>query len=921
VDIPNKNAPKENSDTDSSLDVLPPKKGPATAIDDDDSDSGANLNDGNLSADEQRASLNSSKEEQPPSKKRKTSVKKKITKADKKQAKGRSKKAPSDEDEEELEILEESESDGEQSNVSEFDPDALESEESEASWDDEEEEDVKPKKRGRPRKLTATGGKQKKSARGRRRKKEESDDSEASWNSEEEEVKPKSKRGRPKRTTGVPRERRAAANLRKNASEDSWNSSEDDGEKASYRTPRGSKRRGRSAQLEDSSDEEEEEEDDGSPRRSTPSRRSASKALARISDNVKKDANVEEEEEQDEKFPMTRKRRKKKNDDDDDEFDPDAEDSPEEEEEVEEEDDLGDEDSSALSADDNDGAKKYKAVNVDAQMDNFLTADSSEDENAPNPSPMLNIKSTPRSRRRSPVKQDVDSFASSESEVDQDDAQQGPTLSSSPHMPACPSEIDAITMDPLPEKHLCYFSPDFQSRQCFALETLHKIALNSTLRGLDGKPTFLQPPHFRSPASDDFVDQIASRFGRSALDLTGDFYNRGLPNPDGYRLTIGANLADEETFQERLNDYISNLMGSQDIYCCPLCYIESHRRLEKRLNGEGEDESSDEEVEDDDPDEPNDDERGPIQLWHDPMTVLGFPDHEKYLLASRFCFTKIADVKRHLREVHHVDTKILDSNDLFARFKVRVGDGLLQRYIEKTARKGRTYQGDMRRYWNLGNNQTFVYLIHLMKRRTIGGDMAGEADSQAFFRSFENRAKHTWDVVSAPYHKATREEVDDFIENEDVEEEDVQSHFAMHREIVNPADEIAEALKQRRLSQGGQLDSDDSSDDEEENESQATSDEHDANPDDIPGYYSEEEEEDDDWVKSRLPRPGRQNKVSPLTSNDLKPAAKGKRLGKARGKTSQDERSKRDFESHDSNPPPAKKAKRSRLIIESDSDE
>ena len=671
-DIPNKNAPKENSDTDSSLDVLPPKKnGPATAKDDDSDNADANLNDGNSSADEQRASQESSKEELPPSKKKKTSVKKKITKADKKQSKSRSKKAPSDEDEEELEILEESESDGEQSNVSEFDPDALESEESEASWDEEQEkeEDVKPKKRGRPRKQTATGGKQKKSARGRRTK-QESDDSEASWNSEEEEVKPKSKRGRPKRTTGVPRERSAAANLRKNASEDSWNSNEDDGEKASYRTPRGSKRRGRSAQLEDSSDEEEEEDD--SPRRSTPSRRSASKALARISDNVKKDANIEEEEEQDEKFPMTRKRRRRRR--------------------TtmtttnliltlkirlrrrreEEEDDLGDEDSIALSADDNEGARKYKAVNVDAQMDNFLTADcSSEDENAPNPSPMLNIKSTPRSRRRRPVKQDVDSFASSESEVDQDDAQQGPTLSSSPHMPACPSEIDAITMDPLPEKHLCYFSPDFQSRQCFALETLHKIALNSTLRGLDGKPTFLQPPHFRSPASDDFVDQIASRFGRSALDLTGDFYNRGLPNPDGYRLTIGANLADEETFQERLNDYISNLMGSQDIYCCPLCYIESHRRLEKRLRGEGDDESSDEEVEDDDPDEPNDDERGPIQLWHDPMTVLGFPDHEKYLLASRFCFTKIADVKRHLREVHHVDTKILDSNDLFARFKVR----------------------------------------------------------------------------------------------------------------------------------------------------------------------------------------------------------------------------------------------------------
>lgn len=255
----------------------------------------------------------------------------------------------------------------------------------------------------------------------------------------------------------------------------------------------------------------------------------------------------------------------------------------------------------------------------------------------------------------------------------------------------------------------------------------------------------------------------------------------------------------------------------------------------------------------------------------------------------------------------------------YLSLQVRVGDGLLQRYIEKT-RKGRTYQGDMRRYWNLGNNQIFVYLIHLMKRRAVGGDMVGEADSQAFFCSFENRAKHTWDVVSAPYHKATREEVNDFLENDDVEEEGVESHFAMHREIVNPADEIAEALKQRRLSQGGQLDSDESSD-EEENESEASSDEDDANPDNIPGYYSEEEEEEDDWVKSRLPRGGRQTKVSPSTSNDFKPAAKKKRLGKARDKTKQGERPKQAREFHDSKPPPAKKAKRSRLIIESDSDE
>ena len=74
----------------------------------------------------------------------------------------------------------------------------------------------------------------------------------------------------------------------------------------------------------------------------------------------------------------------------------------------------------------------------------------------------------------------------------------------------------------------------------------------------------------------------------------------------------------------------------------------------------------------DDPEEPAQDENEPIELWHDPMTVLGFPDNDKYALASTFCFSKMSDVKRHLREDHNIDTKVLDSNDLFARFKVSV---------------------------------------------------------------------------------------------------------------------------------------------------------------------------------------------------------------------------------------------------------
>jgi hypothetical protein len=249
----------------------------------------------------------------------------------------------------------------------------------------------------------------------------------------------------------------------------------------------------------------------------------------------------------------------------------------------------------------------------------------------------------------------------------------------------------------------------------------------------------------------------------------------------------------------------------------------------------------------------------------------------------------------------------------------------------------------MRKYWNLGNNQTFVFLIHLLKRRDVlkemleaGSDVNGEAstlfdDGQKYYESFENRAKRTWETVSAPYRKATKEELNEFIEEGDVEEEDdPQPHFAMQRELnMNPEDEIVEALKmRRRLSQGGEheSESEDSSIEVVENAA-ARNDEDDSDEsehqNEIPGYYSEEEEEDDDWVTSKLARPGRRKKGSPAeVSNASRP---GKRLGKAsREKKKQDGQLKRDPDSQDSDAPPppaAKKAKRTRIIVDSDSDE
>jgi hypothetical protein len=102
-------------------------------------------------------------------------------------------------------------------------------------------------------------------------------------------------------------------------------------------------------------------------------------------------------------------------------------------------------------------------------------------------------------------------------------------------------------------------------------------------------------------------------------------------------------------------------MGSQDVYCCPLCYNEAYRRL-------GEDEEMIEDDSDEDESGTRDDK---FSFLDDPMTILGSLDHQEFAVASTFCFRLLTGVKNHLRAVHNVDTKKISGNDLFKRFQVR----------------------------------------------------------------------------------------------------------------------------------------------------------------------------------------------------------------------------------------------------------
>ena len=276
--------------------------------------------------------------------------------------------------------------------------------------------------------------------------------------------------------------------------------------------------------------------------------------------------------------------------------------------------------------------------------------------------------------------------------------------SKSPHSPSrlrtthvdCPSKTDDITMMKLPKDkpHVCYIAPDGETRHCFTLETLYRIAIFAPKNIDDNNNNapeqlqFLQPPHFRSPMEDDMIDQIGSRFGRGALVIENStLYKKMKQRSWGGSVGFADALDDEmdefdsdgeytggtggvgQNFNDRFQRYVQNLMGSQDVYCCPVCYIEADRRLGNM---------GDEEIAEDDPsddvDNANTEHVDRFSFLDDPLTILGHLDHQTFEIASTFCFRLLSGVKNHLKAVHGVNLKEVEGNDLFKRFQVSYSD-------------------------------------------------------------------------------------------------------------------------------------------------------------------------------------------------------------------------------------------------------
>ena len=579
---------------------------------------------------------------------------------------------------------------------------------------------------------------------------------------------------------------------------------------------------------------------------------------------------------------------------------------------------IGDPDLSDEDDENEKGRNGSSIVNIDNE--NFGTIDDDDDDSHDDQRRTTRIPTTDTNEIL-PSPRGIEDAYESNNDL-QTRSKKAKSLSRRARCPECPSTEDAITAEPLSRLHVCYIAPDGKTRQCFNLETLRKIALNSSrlqLRvDIDGeRQNFLQPPAFRTAMSDDLLDQIASKFGRGALDLHGPYYttrkmeyDNGGDHQCGYDSYNSSsdenNSGSFEDFRDRLKDYFKR-MGSQDIYVCPICYSQIHRSIQNPNESDSDSDASKEF------------DSLPCDSIYDPMTVLGHLDKDTMSIASQFCFKKLADVKKHLREEHNVDTRGIQGNELYKRFRVRAPDGLLQRWLS-TQVKGHGRQGDMRMYWFQGNDQIFIQLLDLIERvkeyskelpqieyNSSEDDGTNSEDdginsqlkdnakkARKFYTSFSEKAFRLWIHLSSPFLKSD-ENINDFIERDgdyiDESDQDERPHAVLHRQLMNSMNEDSDEndmvhILQRKYAETNNNDTDSkssSTDDELEivdgqRTSDAEDDEHDIG--NRNGYYSPIEEEKDEWMlnlqSQRKRKASNQKKV--VSSETKAKTPVGKRL-------------------------------------------
>ena len=153
------------------------------------------------------------------------------------------------------------------------------------------------------------------------------------------------------------------------------------------------------------------------------------------------------------------------------------------------------------------------------------------------------------------------------------------------------------------------------------------------------------------------------------------------------------------------------------------------------------------------------------------------------------------------------------------------------------------------RYWNEGENQSFLLLLNKIEKREMDGEQSGDYGSD-FSESFPNRAKRVWVEISSPFLKGN-DDIEDFLADDDESDGDhvpINPHFTPPTKegenFKSPEDELVEYL-QRKNSQRGAASS--GSENDGSSSENYSSDELEV----LTRREVDDEEVEDEWMKSK----------------------------------------------------------------------
>jgi len=211
-------------------------------------------------------------------------------------------------------------------------------------------------------------------------------------------------------------------------------------------------------------------------------------------------------------------------------------------------------------------------------------------------------------------------------------------------------------------------------------------------------------------------------------------------------------------------------------------------------------------------------------------------------VAAKFCFLKVASVKKHLRSVHQVDTSRIYGNDLYKGFMIRAQDGLLQRYLHAFWRH-RVFTGAMRRYWNEGHNQNFILLKLLVENQNYITNV-DDTEAEEYSGSFPRRANKIWMNLIAPFSQS---DDSDFLDDEEQDSSYALSQ-PMFEKPESIEDELIRHLRNKREKSRGRSHGYDSSSGESQDEDEDSV----LSIGDADSYVQESDSSEDEWVISKL---------------------------------------------------------------------